>query len=74
MMVHHVVGPPGDSLFGVPVWEDSVPRPYGSDILAAVRVVEKHTALVAVCVDRVVVACVVGVWDVDRRVDLVIVS
>jgi hypothetical protein len=53
----------------VPIRENGVTWPDGSDVLASVRVVQEYTTIVAVSVDAVIVAGVVGIGDVDGRVD-----
>jgi hypothetical protein len=49
----------------MPIREYSVAWPHGSDVLAAVGVVQEHTTVVSIGVDAVVVACIVGVRDID---------
>jgi hypothetical protein len=53
----------------VPIGKHSVTWPHGSDVLATVRVVQEHATVVTVSVDAVVVAGIVGVGNVDGRVD-----
>jgi hypothetical protein len=65
----HRVGPPRYRVGNVPIREYGVTGPDRSNVLTAVRVVQEHTTIVAISVDAVVVACVIGVRDVDRRVD-----
>ena len=62
---NHRIGPPGHRLVCVPVGENCVAGPNGSNVLTAVRVVQEHTTVIAISVDAVVVAGIVGVGDVD---------
>ena len=65
MVRDHRVGPPGHRLVSVPIGEDCVTRPHRSDILAAIRIVQEDATVIAISVDAVVVAGIVGVGDVD---------
>jgi hypothetical protein len=49
----------------MPIGEYSVAWPHGSDVLAAIWVVQEYATIVAISVDAVIVACIVGVRDVD---------
>ena len=69
MVRNHRVGPPGYRLVGVPIGENCVAGPNGPNVLTAVRVVQEHTTVIAVSVDAVVVAGVVGVGDVDGGIN-----
>ena len=53
----------------MPIREDRVTGPHRTDVLATVGVLQEHTTVVAVCVDAVVVAGIVGVGDVNGRVN-----
>lgn len=69
MVRNHRIGPPGHGLISVPIREHCVTGPDGSNILAAVRIVQEDTTVIAISVDAVVVAGVVGVGDVDGGVN-----
>jgi len=69
VMRNHRVGPPRYGFVCVPVGEDGISGPYGSNVLAAVGVLQEHTTIIAVSVDAVVVAGIVGVGDVNGRVN-----
>jgi len=68
-MGNHGVGPPRYGVIRVPIRENCVAGPHRSNILAAVRVVQEHTAVVAVSVNAVIVTGIVGVGDVDGRIN-----
>jgi hypothetical protein len=68
-MRNHRIGPPGHGLISVPIREYCVTWPHGSNILSAVRIVQEHTTIIAVSVDAVVVAGIVGVGDVNSRIN-----
>jgi hypothetical protein len=53
----------------VPIGEYCVTRPHRSDVLRTIGVVQEDTTVIAVSVDAVVVAGVVGVGNVNGRVD-----
>jgi hypothetical protein len=53
----------------MPIREYGVAWPHRSNVLAAVRVIQEYTTVIAIGVDAVIVACVVGVRDVDGRVN-----
>ena len=69
MVRNHRIGPPGHRLVCVPVGENCVAGPNGSNVLTAVRVVQEHTTVIAISVDAVVVAGVVGIGNVDGRIN-----
>jgi hypothetical protein len=66
---NHRIGPPGHGLISVPIREHCVTGPDGSNILAAVRIVQEDTTVIAISVDAVVVAGVVGVGNIDGRIN-----
>jgi len=53
----------------VPIREHRVTWPDGSDVLAAVGVVQENTTVVTVGVDAIVIACIVRIGDVNGGVD-----
>jgi hypothetical protein len=65
----HRVSPPGDSVGNMPIREYSVAWPHRSDVLATVGVVQEYSTIVTISVDAIVIACVIGVRDVDCRVN-----
>ena len=69
MVTLHLSSPPTDSIFALPVWKHSIAWPHLSNVLTPVWVVQKHSQVVAVVVDRVIVRGVVWIGDVDCRVD-----
>jgi len=69
MMRNHRVGPPGHGIVSVPIREHSIARPHRSDVLATVGVVQEHATIIAIRVDAVVVAGIVGVGNVDGGVN-----
>ena len=69
MVRNHGISPPRHRLVSVPIGEHSVTWPHGTNILAAVRVVQEYTTVIAISVDAVVVAGIVGVGDVDGRIN-----
>ena len=69
MVRNHRIRPPRHRLVCVPVGEHGVAGPDGSDVLAAVRIVQEDTTVVAVSVDAVVVAGIVGVGNVNSRIN-----
>jgi len=53
----------------VPVGEHCVTGPHRSDVLATVGIGQEYTAVIAISVDAVIVAGIVGVGDVDGRIN-----
>lgn len=53
----------------MPVGEDRVAGPHRTDVLAVVGVSQEDTPIIAVSVDAIVVAGIVGVGDVDGRIN-----
>lgn len=71
LVVMHLqlVGPPLSCVRGVPVGEHSVARPHIANVLCAIRVVKPNIEIMASVVHRVGVAGIVGVRDIERRID-----
>ena len=69
MVRNHRVGPPGYRLVGVPIGENCVAGPNGSNILATIRVVQENATIVTVSVDAVIIAGIIRIRDVDSRID-----
>ena len=65
MVRNHRIGPPGHRLVSVPIGEHCVTGPHRSNVLRTVGIVQEHTTVIAVSVDAVVVAGIVGIGDVD---------
>lgn len=53
----------------MPIGEHCVTGPHRSNVLRTVGIVQEHTTVIAVSVDAVVVAGVVGVGDVDGGIN-----
>lgn len=53
----------------MPIREDCVTRPHRTDILAVVGVSQEDTTIIAVSVDAVVVAGIVGIGDINGRIN-----
>ena len=69
MVRNHRVGPPGHGLVGVPVGENCVTWPNGSNVLRAIRIIQEHAAVITISVDAVVVTGIVRVGNVDGRIN-----
>ena len=69
MVGHHRVSPPRHGVVSVPIREDRVAGPHRSNVLRAIRIGQEYSTVIAVSVNAVVVAGIVGVGDVDGRIN-----
>jgi len=69
MMLLHPIAPTRDRFAGMPIGKDCITWPHGANVLTTVRVLQEHTAVIAICVNRVVVGSIVRVRDVYCAVD-----
>ena len=53
----------------MPIGENCVAGPNGSNILATIRVVQENATIVTVSVDAVIIAGIIRIRDVDSRID-----
>jgi hypothetical protein len=53
----------------VPIGEHCVAWPHRSNVLSTVRIVQEHTTVIAVSVNAVVIAGIVGIGDIDGRIN-----